>query len=85
MKNLHRRVELLANLGILVIALLLGITLVNRYLRPASPGPEATQEMRIKPGTKLSLSGMDWQRSENTLLNRMQHDGRELQHLHGEL
>lgn len=68
MKNLHRRVELLANLGILVIALLLGITLVNRYLRPASPGPEATQEMRVKPGTKLSLSGMDWQRSENTLL-----------------
>jgi redoxin len=68
MGNLHKRVEFASNLGIIVVALLLGGVLVNRYLLPASSTPETIEDPRIKPGTKLSLSGLDWEKGDKTLL-----------------
>lgn len=68
MSNLHKRVELLANIAIVVVALLLGVVLVNRYLLSTSPKSEALEGARIKPGMKLSLSGVDWGRGDKTLL-----------------
>jgi thioredoxin-related protein len=68
MSNLHKRVELLSNIAIIIVAILLGSILVNRYLLPASPKPEVVEEMRIKPGMKLSLAGVEWEQSDQTLL-----------------
>jgi hypothetical protein len=68
MSSLHKRVEFLANVGIIVVAILLGAVLVTRYLLPASPKPEAAEAARIKPGMKLSLSGVDWEKGGKTLL-----------------
>ena len=68
MSNLHKRIELLSNLAIIVVAILLGVVLVNRYLLPASPKPEAVEGAQLKPGMKLSLPGVDWGGSSKTLL-----------------
>jgi thiol-disulfide isomerase/thioredoxin len=68
MSNLHKKIELLSNLGIIVVAILLGVVLVNRYLLPSSPKSETVESAQIKPGMKLSLPGVDWGRSSKTLL-----------------
>lgn len=64
----YKRVELLANVAILVVAVLLGVVLVSRYLLPASSRPAGGESTRIKPGTKLSLPGVDWGKGDRTLL-----------------
>lgn len=68
MSDRHKRIELLANIAIIVVALLICGVLAKRYLlpsRPAIPSPEA---VRAQPGTKLSVPGLDWGRSDRTLL-----------------
>lgn len=64
---LAKKLELLANVAIIVVALLLGAVLVKRYLLP-QPSTAKTADARIQPGTKLSLPGMEWGRSDKTLL-----------------
>ena len=66
MNNLTKRIELLANVAIIVVALLLGAVLVKRYLLPQAPSPQA--QARIQPGTKLSVPGVEWGKNERTLL-----------------
>jgi thioredoxin-related protein len=68
MSHLHKRIELIANIAIIVVAILLGGVLFNRYLLSASPKAEAVERTPIKPGMKLSLSGVDWARGDKTLL-----------------
>lgn len=68
MNNLHKRVELLSNISIIVVATLLGVVLVHRYLLPGSLKSQAVEGAQIKPGMKLSLPGVDWGRSTKTLL-----------------
>lgn len=68
MSNLYKRIELISNLAIIVVAILLGVVLVNRYLLSPSPKSESTEGARIKPGTKLSLPDVDWGRNNKTLL-----------------
>src|SRR3989442_15670806 len=65
-----KKLELLANLAIVAIALLLGIVVAKRYLlRGTAPGlAAAPAEARILPGTKLELPSIDWTRSQQTLL-----------------
>lgn len=64
----HKRIELLANISIIVVAILLGVVLVRGYLLSGSPKSDAAESAPIKPGTKLPLTGVDWQRSDKTLL-----------------
>ena len=64
----YKRVEFLANLAIVVVALLLGVVLVKRYLWPAAPQPAPVERAQITPGTKLSVDGVDWTRGDRTLL-----------------
>ena len=66
MNNPTKRIELLANVAIIVVAVLLGGVLVKRYLWPtAQPSPA---QARIQPGTKLSVPGLEWGKNERTLL-----------------
>lgn len=66
MNNLTKRIELLVNVVIIIVAVLIGGVLVNRYLLPQAPSPEA--QARIQPGTKLSVPGVEWGKNERTLL-----------------
>ena len=75
MSTLHKRVELLANIAIIAVAVLLGVVLVQRYLLAPAP-PEAAQQARIEPGTKLSLPGVEWGPKRRTLLLALSTDCR---------
>ena len=66
MNNLTKRLEQLANVAIIVVALLLGGVLVKQYLLPPAETPQA--QARLKPGTKLSVPGVEWGKNERTLL-----------------
>ena len=66
MHNLTKRLEQLANVAIIIVALLLGGVLVKRYLLPQAESPQA--QARIQPGTKLSVPGVEWGKNERTLL-----------------
>jgi thiol-disulfide isomerase/thioredoxin len=66
MNNPTKRLEQLANVAIIVVALLLGGVLVKRYLLPQAESPQAIA--RIQPGTKLSVPGLEWGKNERTLL-----------------
>lgn len=71
MSNSLKKVELLgnlANVAIIIVAILLGAVLVNIGLSPTSPKSVAVDSPQIKPGAKLSLPDMDWTKSGQTLL-----------------
>lgn len=68
MSTLPKKLELLANISIIIVAILLGVVLVNRYLLPGSPEPNAVQAGQIQPGTKLSFPDVNWDKSRKTLL-----------------
>lgn len=68
MSGIHKKIELLANVAIIVVAVLLGGVLVKRFLWPDPGRPQAPSPERIKPGTRLSLPGVDWGRSKQTLM-----------------
>ena len=68
MKTFVKRIELAANLAIIVVAILLGVVLVRNHLF-RSPAQTQTAAMTgIETGTKLSLSGVDWTMSKRTLV-----------------
>ncbi len=68
MSSLSKRVELLANIAIIIVAILLGVVVVNRYLLPASLKSKSAEAAQVKPGVKISLPGVDWEKGGKTLL-----------------
>jgi hypothetical protein len=64
---MFKKIELLANVAIIVIALLLGAVLVKRYLMTDDQASRPAAE-QIRPGTKINLPGVDWSKSEQTLV-----------------
>lgn len=52
MKQLAGKVELLANIAIVVVSLILGAALVNRYFFSTTPA-------EVQVGEKVSLPGVD--------------------------
>ena len=67
MANWHRRVELIANVAIILVAVLLGAVLVNKYLL-SSNQPSQSEGRQIQPGTKVELPGVAWGNSRRSLL-----------------
>jgi thiol-disulfide isomerase/thioredoxin len=68
MKPLVKRIELAANLAIIVVAILLTVGLIRTYFfRPTTP-PRPSAPAGIQTGEKLSLPGVDWTASEQTLV-----------------
>ena len=69
MTSVSKKVEVAANVAIIVVALLLGAVLVRQYLLPGrTPQPQVARAERPTPGTKLTLPGVDWGRSRQTLV-----------------
>src|ERR1051326_6028330 len=66
MNGLSKKIELAANISIVLVALLLGTVLIRayRFRQRAAPDKPPT----IATGTKLALSGIDWAKSDQTLL-----------------
>jgi thioredoxin-related protein len=65
MNSLYRKVELLSNIAIIVVALLLGVVLFKHYII-GSPG--AADVKAVSAGAKISLPDVNWGNSRQTLL-----------------
>lgn len=74
-----RKVEVLANVAVIITSVVLCTVLAKNYLLssnkqvavaatfgPVSPGWK--RNASIEPGTKISLPGIDWKKSDRTLL-----------------
>jgi hypothetical protein len=72
MSKWHKRIELLANVAILLVALLVVGVLVQKYFMPARPEPIAG----LPVGSKVSLPDIDWAKNERTLLLVLKEDCR---------
>jgi hypothetical protein len=71
MKNLKDKVDLLANLSIITVAVLLCVVLVKSYvLQPPVEKSSAPSETwkGTKRGDPITLPGIDWQKNRRTLL-----------------
>jgi hypothetical protein len=66
--NLSKKIELLANILIIVVALLLGYVLVKRYVFP----PPVGNGEEIKLGTKVSLPDVEWSHGDRNLVMVLQ-------------
>lgn len=65
---MFKKIELLANVAIIVVALILGVVLVKRYLLSDQQSAVAPSPARIQPGTKVALTGVDWSKTGQTLV-----------------
>ena len=69
MRNLFKRVELLANVAIIIVAILLGVVLVQQFvLNKKFAAAPASARKEIAPGEKITLAGMEWPKNSHTLL-----------------
>src|SRR5882672_7848799 len=68
MSMLIKRIELVANLAIIAVAILLGTVLVRSYLLPWLRPPQQIATSSLRPGMQLSLPGVDWKGNGRTLL-----------------
>lgn len=65
MSPLLRRIELVANVCIIIVALVICAALAKRFLLKPST---ASDVPGVAAGTKVNLSGIDWARNGKTLL-----------------
>ena len=68
MRMLIKRIELVANLAIIIVAILLGVVLVRSLLLSRHQPNQETVNSSPRPGTKLSLPAVDWKGNGRTLL-----------------
>jgi thioredoxin-related protein len=66
-KSFTQRLEFLANLAIIVVAVLLSLVLIKSYLLPGS-SKEGPPDWRVPAGSNVSLPGVDWSANNQTLL-----------------
>jgi hypothetical protein len=67
MNSLSKKLEAVANIAIIVVALVVAGVLITRAVRPAGADNPAASKS-ISAGDKISLAKMDWQANGNTLL-----------------
>jgi thioredoxin-related protein len=63
--KLQRKVELAANVAIILVSLLLGYFLIQKFFVQQKPQQPPTE---IAKGTKISLPDVDWQANQKILL-----------------
>ena len=68
MRNIHRKIQTISNVAIIITAILLSGFLAKNYLLPASQKPAAVESEEVKIGTKLSLPNVDWSKSDKNLV-----------------
>src|SRR5262245_8949746 len=66
LRNVAKKIELVAHIAIIVVAILVSVVLVKRFLMPRAHEPASRSQVKI--GTQLSLPGEDWAKSERTMI-----------------
>lgn len=65
--NLHKRAELLANVAIVIVAILLSVVLVKRFILESEPVNPAGGN-QLAAGDRVPLEGVQWTKSGHTVL-----------------
>ncbi len=65
MNSVSRKIEVAANLAILVVAVLVIVVGVKRFLLPGHADAEAGQ---VAPGATVSVPGVDWRKNGESLV-----------------
>ena len=75
MNGFAKKLEIVANVAIIVLALMLGGVIVKRYFFTSAPPepaasaqPSAASESAIKPGANVQLANYNWSDSDKTLV-----------------
>jgi hypothetical protein len=68
MTSLSKKIEVVANVAIIVVAILLGVVLVRTYLRQHNNPGKPSEASPIAAGTHLSMAGVDWKTNQRTLV-----------------
>jgi len=68
MNNLHKRTELLANIAILIVAVLLSIVLVKRFILDSNKPDNQAAANQLAPGDRVPVEGIEWAKSGRTVL-----------------
>jgi hypothetical protein len=78
MSSLIKKLEVSANIAILLLASLIGVILTKNYLWPGKDVVVSESRKRniIQPGTKLSLPDVDWTQNGQTLILALSKDCR---------
>ena len=73
--ELTKKVELVANVAIIVVALAVGVALYKNYFRKTPPN-NPTVNNQISKGTKVALPDVDWGKTDQTLVLALSTDCR---------
>src|SRR5260370_10840706 len=68
MHSLFKKIELVAKLAIIAVAILLGAVVIRSFFFSRSQGQPQAPIQAIQPGTHLSLPGVDWKANGRTLV-----------------
>lgn len=74
MSRLQSKLEITANIGIIVVALLIVGLLVQRYFFPSNLEGESGPPRGPDPDSKVALADMDWSKQQQTVLLVLQKD-----------
>src|SRR5713226_621241 len=68
MHSLFKKIELVANVAIIAVAIVLGAVVIRSFFFSRSQGQPQAPIQAIQPGTHLSLPGVDWKANGRTLV-----------------
>lgn len=76
MSSLIKKLEVSANIAIILLASLVGVIFTKNYLWPGKDAgaSESRKRNTVQPGTKLSLPGVDWAQNGQTLILALSED-----------
>lgn len=73
MSSTARKVNLIANVTVITIAIIAGVIIAKRYL--LATAPEASKNFTITEGQELPLLALDWSKNKQTLVVAFQKKG----------
>ena len=68
MNTIYKKAELLANIAIIVVAILLCFVVAKRFVLSPKESNSAAEFKEVSAGEKISLPDVDWTNSDKTLL-----------------
>ena len=72
MEKINQKIELVANIFIILVALAIGGVLVQKYFLAAPPNQQARVEPKV--GSQMNAPDVDWSQQPKTLILALQTD-----------
>ena len=76
MNKLHKRAELFANIAIIIVAILLSVVLVKRFVLDRNEPANPVAANQLASGDRVPLEGIEWLKNGHTILLVLQKECR---------